>query len=277
VETWVEVADGVRLLVRRWPGDPARVPFLLVHGLASNSRLWEGVAGGLSAAGHPCYAVDLRSHGGSDRTPDGHDTSTAAADVAAVHSALGLPPVIATGQSWGGNVVVELAARQPAAVAALALVDGGWLDLSASFPSWEACERSLRPPDVDGRHFDDLISYFRIEHPDWAEWAIQATAANLAVDAAGRLSRRLPIPQHMRIVRSMWDDPPWPYLAKISVPALLVPATPADGTVPPAVGRAAAALTDATVKPYPGADHDLHAQHPDRLAADLLDLAGRIS
>jgi len=271
----VEVADGIRLLVRRWPGDSAQVPFLLVHGLASNSRLWEGVAGELSRAGHACYAVDLRSHGGSDRTENGHDTSTAAADLAALHARLGLPPVVAVGQSWGGNVVVEFAADRPAAVAGLALVDGGWLDLSASFAGWAECERALRPPDVEGRHFDDLISYLRVGHPDWAEWAIQATAANLAVDADGRLSRRLTIPQHMKIVRSMWDDPPWPYLAKISAPALLLPATAADGEVPAAVTRAAETLSQAHLKSYAGGDHDLHAQHPDLVAADLLGLAAR--
>jgi hypothetical protein len=36
---------------------------------------------------------------------------------------------------------------------------------------------------------------------------------------------------------------------------------------------ALAALPDGRVRWYPGADHDLHAQHPDRLAADLGELA----
>src|SRR5687767_6680359 len=144
----VEVSPGVTLRVRVWPGDiPA--PYLLVHGLSSNARLWDGVAAELSAAGRPAYAVDQRSHGESDAPPEGYDTTTAAADLAVVCERLGLSPVVAVGQSWGGNVVVRLAAEHPALVAGLALVDGGWIDLSAEFATWEECERALRPPDVD--------------------------------------------------------------------------------------------------------------------------------
>jgi len=35
-------------------------------------------------------------------------------------------------------------------------------------------------------------------------------------------------------------------------------------------------LPDATASWYVGADHDLHAQHPRRLAADLVALAARV-
>src|SRR3989440_6867696 len=116
----VRVAQGVFLHVRRWPGE--KRPFLLVHGLSSNARLWDGVAAELSAAGHAVHAVDLRSHGDSDAPPDGYDTATAAEDVAA----LGLTGVVAVGESWGGSVVVTLAAKHPEGGTALALIDGGW-------------------------------------------------------------------------------------------------------------------------------------------------------
>ncbi len=103
----VTVADQVSLSVREWPGNGQ--PFLLVHGLSSNARLWDEVAARLSAAGHPVTAVDLRSHGDSDAPPHGYDTATAAADLAA----LGIPGAIVAGQSWGGNVAVEFAAKHP--------------------------------------------------------------------------------------------------------------------------------------------------------------------
>jgi alpha-beta hydrolase superfamily lysophospholipase len=62
--THAEVAvDGARLAVRRWRADGA--PILLVHGLASNARTWDGVAEALVAAGHDVAAVDLRGHGAS--------------------------------------------------------------------------------------------------------------------------------------------------------------------------------------------------------------------
>jgi pimeloyl-ACP methyl ester carboxylesterase len=40
-----------------------------------------------------------------------------------------------------------------------------------------------------------------------------------------------------------------------------------------AVTEAAARLPDARIRWFPGADHDLHAQHPDELADALLELA----
>ena len=270
----VRVADEVYLHVRRWPG--GKRPFLLVHGLSSNARLWDAVGAELSAAGHPVHAVDLRSHGDSDAPPDGYDTATAADDLAA----LGLTGVIAAGQSWGGNVVVTLAAKHPEVVAALALVDGGWMDLSQSFPSWEAAEVAMRPPDIDGLPAEQLRGYLRQNHPDWSTDAIEATVGNLRVWPDGTLSRRLPVDRHMRIARSMWDDPPQRHYPSITVPVLLVPALPGEPEQAAArrarVEAAAQALADATVREYPDADHDLHAQHPRELAADLLALAARV-
>lgn len=251
----------MRLHVRVHGDGLPGVPFLLVHGLSSNARLWDGVAARLVAAGHPAYAVDLRSHGESPSPPDGYDTATAAADLAE----LGLPPAIVAGQSWGGNVAVQLAARYPDRVRALALVDGGWINLAAQFPDWQTCAARLRPPDVSGMTADRLRQRLRAAHPDWEAWAIEATVANLAVDADGTLRRRLPIPQHMRIVRSMWDDPPQPYYGRIAVPVLAIPAGDRTPDLP--------GLGEVKVRPYPGGDHDLHAQHPGSVAADLLGLA----
>jgi pimeloyl-ACP methyl ester carboxylesterase len=268
------VAPGVGLHLRRWPG--RRRPFLLVHGLSSNARLWDGVARVLSAAGHPVTAVDLRSHGESDAPPGGYDTATAAEDLAA----LGIRDAVVAGQSWGGNVVVSFAARHPDLVAALALVDGGWLTPSAEFPSWEACEAALRPPDIDGLPAAQLRGYLRDSHPDWSAEALAATEANLRTWPDGSLTRRLPIDRHMLIVRSMWDDPPQPYYPRIAVPVLLIPALPTDPEAAAArrgrVEAAANALPDASVREYRGADHDLHAQHPAELAEDLLGLAARL-
>ena len=258
----VRVGEGVSLNVRVH-GDGLGEPFLLVHGLSSNARLWDGVAAHLTE--HPVYAVDLRSHGESDSPPDGYDTATAAADLDLVCAALDLPAVIVAGQSWGGNVAVQFAARFPARVRGLALVDGGWINLAAQFPSWEACAARLRPPDVSGMTAARLRSSLRKSHPDWEPWAIDATVFNLAVGPGDRLTRRLPIPQHMRIVRSMWDDPPQPYHPRIDVPVLAIPA----GSKTPDIGG----LRDVKVRPYPGADHDVHAQHPESIAADLLGLA----
>ncbi len=270
----VKVDDGVYLHVRCWPG-PGR-PFLLVHGLSSNARLWDEVAAELSAAGHGVHAVDLRSHGESDTPPSGYDTMTAAADLAGIE----LDDAIVAGQSWGGNVAVAYAAQHPEMVAGLALVDGGWIDLPAEFADWAACEHALRPPDIDGLPAAQLDGFLRTAHPDWSESAIRATMANMRVWPDGTLARRLTIPRHMQIVRSMWEQAPSKWYPAITAPVLLIPALPAD---PAAAARkraqvsaAAGLLAHATIREYPGADHDLHAQHPKSLAVDLLGLAANV-
>lgn len=272
----ITVAEGVQLSVRRHGGQGGGVPFVLVHGLSSNALLWDAVARVLAGAGHDAYAIDLRSHGESSPTSTGHDTTTAAEDVATVMSALDIGAAVVAGQSWGGNVVVRLASRHPDRIIALALVDGGWLDLSAEFESWERCEAALRPPEIDGLLADDIRGYLRGEHPDWSDEAIEATLANLRLRPDGRVERRLPIPEHLRIVRSMWEEPPWDDLAQITAPVLLIPALSAEPTAAAKrrehVGRAAKLLLNGRVREYVGADHDLHAQHPEALAADLLTL-----
>jgi pimeloyl-ACP methyl ester carboxylesterase len=274
----VPVEDGIRLHVRHSPGEPDKPPFVLVHGLSSNARLWDGVASRLAAAGHMTYAVDLRSHGLSDRPSSGYDTATAAADVAAVTRKLDLPPSVVVGQSWGGNVAVALAAKHQDRVLALGLVDGGWIDLPSQFADARECATKLRPADIDGMKAADLEAHLRRAHADWDEWAIAATVFNLAVDDAGLVSRRLRIPDHMSIVRSMWEEPPSPLFASVRVPALLIPALgPQDDRKRQLVADAAAALPHAKVREYLGADHDLHAQQPKRLAADLLMFAATLA
>lgn len=274
----VRVADGVRLHVRRWPGRSDNVPFLLVHGLSSNARLWDGVAVRLAALGYPVYAVDLRSHGESDHPATGHDTATAAADLAALATALHLPPAVTAGHSWGADVVLAHAAHHPEQVRAVALV-GGWTDLAGQFASWEECERALHPNEMDGLRETDLMAFIRRGHRDWDDWAVRATAANFRCGTDGRLTRRLPVPQHLQILHSMWDDPPNRYYPAVTAPVLLLPAVAADGERAALqrklIAEAAETLPRATVKEYPRGDHDLHAQHPAAIAADLLELLKR--
>ncbi|HET6211467.1 MAG TPA: alpha/beta hydrolase [Micromonosporaceae bacterium] len=282
----VPVEPGVELHVRSWsgpdradpgPGGADRRGFLLVHGLSSNARLWDEVAALLAAAGHPAWAVDLRSHGESDAPADGYDCPTAAADLAAVADAFGLTGLIVAGQSWGGNVVVRLAAQRPDLVAGLALIDGGWIDLAGQFGSWEECAAALRPPELDGLRAERLRIVLRTSHPDWSASAIEATVANLRERPDGTLERRLSIDRHMLIVRSMWDYPPQPLFAQVRAPVLLMPAMPAAEAGAArrreVVAQAATVFPQATIREYAGADHDLHAQHPDEVATDLLTLA----
>src|SRR5438552_3798549 len=93
------------------------MPFLLVHGLASNARTWDGVAGRLYEHGHPVTSVDLRGHGMSAKPDDGYDFATLANDLLAVLDDLRWANAVVAGQSTGGNLAIELASRAPTRVA----------------------------------------------------------------------------------------------------------------------------------------------------------------
>lgn len=280
VDDEVTLPGGPRLALRRAAG--AGRPMLLVHGLASNARLWDGVSRRLAAAGHEVVAVDQRGHGRSEQTADGYDTETAAADLAALLDVLGFTgrraPVVA-GQSWGGNVVLTLAARH-GGVPAVALVDGGWIAPGERFASFDAAWAVLEPPRFDGVTARDLAARARGWHPDWPEEARAGALANFREQPDGTVAARLGREHHRSILRSLYDADPAALYPLVTVPVLLLPAVgagddEADPAKRAAVERAAAALPDATVRWYVGADHDLHAQHPDRCAADLLALARR--
>ena len=271
-----ELPGGPRLAVRGARG-PGR-PFLLVHGLASNARLWDGVARRLVDAGHEVLAVDLRGHGRSEETSDGYDTATAAADLAALirlQGWTGPRAPIAVGQSWGGNVVLTLAAVH-GGVAGLGLVDGGWIHLADRFPTFDGCWAVLAPPRFDGLTRSELEQRSRGWHADWPQEGRLGSLANFADLPDGTVRPHLSREHHRSIVHSLWQDDPSALYPRVGVPTVLMAAVDQVPDVPTPVTRAAQAIGGAEVVWYVGAHHDLHAQQPDRCADDLLALAARI-
>lgn len=269
------VAAGVELHAEAWRPQVCDHPvaFVLVHGLASNAAMWRGVARRLESLGHAVVAVDQRGHGLSTK-PDGqYDVATFAADLAELVNALPFSRPALVGQSFGGNVVLELAAGQPDLVSGVACVDGGWIELADRFSSWEACESALAPPVFDGRPGGDLESLFREHHPDWPEEGIEALLASFEVRSDGTVAPWLSRSRHLQILRSLWEHHPSRLYQFVRVPALLVPAV--NSGQPPGshdAERAARLLPLVRLEPMAG-DHDLHAQHPEAIAELLHDWA----
>ncbi len=275
VEDDVTLRSGVTLALRRAKGEsPELRPFLLVHGLASNARLWDAVGSRLSDAGHDVVAVDLRGHGRSAAPDSGYDTTTCADDLADLCTELDLTadrrPVVA-GQSWGGNVVLSLAARH-ASAAAVALVDGGWICLADRFATFEECWKALAPPTFGHVTMTELAHNIRNRHPDWPVESQAGVLANFTQTPDGEVRARLSREHHRSILHSLWADDPRQLYPLVDVPVLLMPAV-TEHDARPEVAAALQRLPSSRVEWYSGADHDLHAQQPDRVAADLLSLA----
>lgn len=263
----VAVAGDVALHVVTWEGGGGP-PFLLVHGLASNCRTWEGVAARLAGLGHPVAAVDLRGHGRSDKPDDGYDFATLCTDLITVADAVGFARPVVAGQSTGGNVAVELAARAPERIAGVAGVDGGALELSRQWPEWEDCLAALAPPRLTGLAVGALEARLRSAHPGWSDWGIEATLANLERLPDGTVRPWLTFGRHVRLLRSLWEHRPSAVLPTIDVPVVLVLADSGDSE---SEGKRSMAETVVAAAPkvqveWMSGDHDLHVQFPAELA-----------
>lgn len=106
-------------------GSPA---FLLLHSLGGRKDFWSGVLPMLRER-HRAVAVDLRGHG-AERAEKTERTARFgledfADDIVAAADAAGLERFILVGHSFGALVALAVAARIPARVIALALVEAG--------------------------------------------------------------------------------------------------------------------------------------------------------
>jgi pimeloyl-ACP methyl ester carboxylesterase len=277
----VHGAGGIRLVtdVVRPPGSGALPGFLLVHGLASNARLWDGVVRHLAAAGLASAAIDLRGHGRSGKPDEGYDYDTMCRDLEAAMGAFSaaaeVRTIVAAGQSYGGNLVLELAARHPPALAGAACVDGGVINLGARFASFEEAARVLAPPPIAGTPAAELEARLRATHPDWPEEGIAGTMANFEVRPDETVAPWLTLTHHLAILRAMFDARGNDLYGRIGVPVLLLMAggdLSSEWAREKAAGveEAEGALADAEVRWFPGADHDVHAQHPREVAEALV-------
>ena len=282
-DAMLPLPSGVELHLVRWgpeaAGDgAARRPVLLVHGLASNARLWDGVARVLADAGHPVVALDQRGHGRSSK-PDGpYDVPTVADDLALVVAALGWDRPVVAGQSWGGNVVVELAARHPAAVGAIVAVDGGFIDLKDRFPDHADAEAVLAPPRLAGTPWDALEAMVLRIAADWPDRGA-GTLANFERRADGTGAPWLTYERHLAVLRGLWEHRPADAFRRITVPLHFVVADAHaawSASKRSAVEAALAVLPRGRASWFPDAHHDVHAQHPDAVARVVREAAAEV-
>jgi 3-oxoadipate enol-lactonase len=114
-------ANGTRLFYQQSGTGPDVV---LLHAVTSNQAIWlfSGLTDAL-AADYRVTTFDLRGHGQSERPPTGYTSADMAADLAALHAALGLRPVALVGHSFGGVTAVHAAALYPDRVRGVILSD----------------------------------------------------------------------------------------------------------------------------------------------------------
>jgi pimeloyl-ACP methyl ester carboxylesterase len=97
-------------------------PIVLLHGYAQNSHMWRPLIAELAKT-NTVIAPDLRGFGQSAKPPQGYDKKTMAQDIHALAASLGYKRVRLAGHDIGLMVAYAYAARFPAEVDRIVLMD----------------------------------------------------------------------------------------------------------------------------------------------------------
>lgn len=117
------ISQRLRLHYVDW-GNPEAPPLLLLHGGRDHCRNWDWIAQELCSKWH-IIAPDLRGHGDSAHSPDGHYTMDAFVyDLAQLIHQQGLAPLSIVAHSLGGNVALRYTGLYPENVRRLVAIEG---------------------------------------------------------------------------------------------------------------------------------------------------------
>lgn len=286
-ETFIST-NGLRMHLRDWGGPAgATLPILLVHGLASNARIWDLTAPALTRE-FRTIAINQRGHGRSSKPDDGYDFATVTHDLAEAIGVLGLAKPLVVGHSWGANVALQLASDRPDLLAGIVLVDGGVGDMAAAMSLEETLER-LAPPRLAGTPRPIFLENLRNRWLGalWSPEVETIVMGNFAVDADDRIAPHLSFDNHLKVLRAIWEQRPSSLFSRVAAPTLIIPAEPE----PPldeinaqwlerkrqAVAHAAATIPDALVVWAHNSVHDVPLHHPYLLSEQIAEFARKLA
>jgi pimeloyl-ACP methyl ester carboxylesterase len=264
---------GIRLSVREWEGEGS--PVLCLHGLASNARWWDLVAGYL-APRYRVVAVDLRGHGRSDRPEHGYGFPEVGGDLVSLVADLELRNPVVVGHSWGASVALWLAAEL-SIPAGVACIDGGAGDLRAVFgDKWEVAREAMRPPRAEGldaKRLNQWVAASQLAEEVGQEGALAALWGNFEEGADGYLQPRLSMDRHMEIAEALYKLDQPALRRRVTCPVLFVMAD--DGGEMAArkrmgVEEAIQQLSGPVTQFFLRGIHDLPVQRPKAVAEALL-------
>ena len=227
-------ANQLRIHYLRWNATTAGNTALLVHGLASNARIWTYMAKQLADADFQLIAPDTRGHGISDKPQNGYSFDQIYQDLSGIIQSLDLEKPLLIGHSWGAQLVIEYAARTQFglyAPRAIVLVDGGIIQLNrVPGADWESTRTWLTPPKLAGMQLDEFITLLQSPGSKWVpdDDTIQLILANFEIDEQERIYPRLNFEHHMQIVRNIWEYKLHYQYDRVRCPVLMVPARPAN-------------------------------------------------
>ncbi len=113
---------AVNFHYQEYPGKGENV--FLLHGFASSTYTWEGVAPYLQKQGFHVWALDMKGFGWSDKPEDAkYDPVTLMEEVNRWMDVVGLDNVTFVGNSLGGAIAVLMAIEHPERIGRMVLID----------------------------------------------------------------------------------------------------------------------------------------------------------
>jgi pimeloyl-ACP methyl ester carboxylesterase len=264
---------AMALAVRRFGRPPPQV--ILLHGLASNARIWDGVARQLVRGGVSAAAVDQRGHGLSAGLEPVADFETLVADVDSVIAHHGSNRPVVVGHSWGATVALHHAVSGREPTSGLVLVDGGFLDYRA-VPGLSETEAKARLAPLEW----SLPLAHLLEAP-WLDqridrsipWIHDFLLGMVFLDDDGLAHPRLAAKGHRAISEQLVEDNPVPLLEKVAVPFRVCLATKEDLGIPKGPGflEARSSVPRGSYCVHEDAPHDLPLFEPERLGREIVE------
>ena len=267
---------GNSLHYRDWGGSGQ--PVVLIHGLASNCRIWDLVAP-ILAGQFRVVALDQRGHGQSFKPDKGYDFASVTSDLDGLIDALGLDHPIIVGHSWGGDVALEYDIAYPGKGRGLCFVDGGTIEISGR-ADWtlEDAKREMAPPLWTGVTIQAFRARLRSRSIAMDNPHIQdIVLANFNVQEDGTIASRLSRENHFRIIEALWDHRPSELYPNVRCPVLLMPARRKGDDSPQArrfrreesIARAESLLPRGKTVWMEDSIHDVPIQRPELVASTI--------
>jgi pimeloyl-ACP methyl ester carboxylesterase len=282
-ESHVAAPDGTRIYLRRRAG-PRPLTALLCDGIACDGFIWKYLwndLGAQAAVAHFHYRGHGRSSAPAD--PERIDVAAHAADLDGVRGALGDPPVVLLGHSFGTQVALEAYRLRPEGIRALVFLCGSFGRVTYTFKGTDMLANVL--PNLMG--FVD-----RHPHIGRALWShVPAKVAIRMAELTGDIDvSRVKVEDvepyfthvagmdfglFLHMLRAAGEHSAEDLLPKVNVPVLVV-AAELDSFTPPDVSRAMAeAIPGAELALVPKGSHLLPLERHEELAQIVSDFLAR--
>lgn len=274
-EIFVDLPAG-RFRALEWPGSEPAVLFL--HGLTGVADVWGPTIAALGLDRPPCIAIDQRGHGQSPKDAASYGIGTFVDDALRIIDALNLDRPHLVGHSMGARVAMVLAARHPAAIRSVAIVDIGpeewkanWQETVTAFarmPStWPDAESAIggagrtRPP----ASIDAALASGR---PD-ADTMRRIALARLKTVPGGLVTWLADREALQKTVIAQRSRNYWPEWKSLAGPALVIHGSTSTEVRPQIAARMRATNPLVTWEEFDSVGHNVPLIAPQRLAASL--------